>query len=160
MRIVIILVTFWLFLNLQSKAQSGLYVSKNNKFIANFHAGDEITFKIEGEDYYMTQMIIGFRGDNIQFHYFDLAIADITHIDISESRKTVFDVLSRYTLQAGVLFLLIDTFNQGVIRDEGFEPSSPSLIITGSLLASSAITKLLSKKKFKIDKRKVKLQTL
>lgn len=140
--------------------QSGLYFSRNNKMIVSYHAGDKLTFRLKGEKFYTSQMIVGFQGDRIKFHYFDLELDEIDRIDISNENKNAIDVLSRLTFQAGVLFILIDIFNQGVIRNEGYEPTSASLIISGSLLATSGLAKLLSKKKFKIDGRKYKLQTL
>ena len=71
---------YFLFLLLVPLSSSGVFaqyylvLKKRTKIKYVFAAGDELKFKLHGEDFYNEQMIKGFGAEKIRFHYFDLAL--------------------------------------------------------------------------------------
>ena len=156
---------YFLFLLLVPLSSSGVFaqyylVLKNRTKIKYvFAAGDELKFKLHGEDFYNEQMIKGFGAEKIRFHYFDLALSEVSHIKVSELRKNGLTLLSRLAITGGVLFMVADQFNQLAIMNEALGPSDETLVITGTLIGTGLLLKLFQKRKFKIDGRKYRLET-
>lgn len=153
---------FTLFVLLSSSgvfAQYYLVLKKRTKIKYVFSAGDQLKFKLHGERFYNEQMIKGFGAEKIRFHYFDLALKEVSHIKVSRLRKNGLTLLSRLAISGGVLFMVVDQLNGLAILDEGLGPSEETLFITGTLLGTGLLLKLFQKRKFKINGRKYRLQT-
>lgn len=155
------LVIFILLFALQlGHAQSRLVVKKRGKIIATYQQGDHLKFRLKGENFYYNQLILGFEGEKIRFRFYDLHISEIEVIKAYSRKKNVAAVASALSSRAAIIFFGADLFNQGVVNGEGFEPSEATLIITGTLAATSLLTKFLAGNKVKIDGQKFTLEML
>ncbi|MEM7107581.1 MAG: hypothetical protein AAF519_05090 [Bacteroidota bacterium] len=141
------------FLILTASSLSGQYylqLKKRNKVIHTYAAGDNISFKLKGDDYLNDQMIIGLADSIIKFRLFEVAFSDIEFVTIRDRKQYGIDLTSTIAITAGELFLVGDQFNQLFIENEGFGPSSETLIIGGSIIGFGLLLRLLKKRKFKI----------
>lgn len=141
-------------------AQSRLVIKKRGKIIATYQQGDHLKFKLKGEDFYYNQLVLGFEGELIKFRFYDIHVSEIETIKAFNRKKNAAAVVSAATSRAAIFFFSIDLFNQGIVNGDGFEPSEQTMMITGGLVATSLITKLLAGNKVKIDGRKFTLEML
>lgn len=116
-----------------------------------FYEGDEIRFRIRGEDHYRRALIQGLRIDTVRFHYFEVAIRDIEVIDIRGHRYQHFHFASAGSkvIAAGMLFLAGDYVNQKLIQDEPGGLSTQTWAIAGSIVGAGLILKLFQKRRFR-----------
>ncbi|MEM9857302.1 MAG: hypothetical protein AAF843_08095 [Bacteroidota bacterium] len=138
-------------------AQYYLQLKKRNKVIHTYMAGDNIKFKLKGEDFYTNQIITGVTDSTIKFRFLDVAFKDIEVLKLSSRRSYGLDLVAEFGMKAGIIFLVIDQFNQLAIQGEGLGPSSEVLIISGSLISTALIIWLLKKKKFKFKSGRYRL---
>jgi len=160
MRATILIILFTILSAQFVSAQSRLLIKKRGKIIASYREGDHLKFKLQDEDYYYNQLILGFDGENIRFRFYDIHISEIDIVKAYGKKKNFSGVVSDAALTAAIFFFAIDIFNQGVVNGDGFEPSEQTLMIAGSLAATSLLTKLLAGNKVKIDGRKFTLEMM
>lgn len=160
MRTTILIILFALLFAHLTCAQSRLLIKKRGKIITSFQEGDHLKFKLQGENFYYNQMILGFDGENIRFRFYDIHISEIETIKAFSKKKNFPAFVSSATLTAAIFFFSIDLFNQGIVNGNGFEPSEQTLMITGGLAITSLLMKLLAGNKVKIDGRKFTMEMM
>ena len=116
-----------------------------------FLEGDEIRYKLSGEDHFRKNLIVGLRRDTIRFHYHDVALSELEVIDIRHKGFQNFHYSSGGTkvIMAGLLFLAGDYVSQKLIRDEDGPLSSGTYAISGTIIGVGLLMKLIEKKKFR-----------
>ena len=134
-----------------------LTLFRKNKDIATYRTGDNIRFKLTGEDFFYEKRITGFGPNKIYFHYFDLSLDEIEIEHLREGRKNALNVYAGLAIRGGIIFLAADFVNQGIIRDEGFQLSDGTWIIGGGLIGSSLLIYFLKKRKFNVKRQKYRL---
>ncbi len=116
-----------------------------------FLEGDEIRYKLRGDDQFRRNYILGLRKDTIRFHYHEVALAEIEVIDIRRKgfQNFHFDSGGNKVIIAGLLFLTADVINKELIQDEPGGISGQTFAITGAIVGAGVLIKLLEKRKFR-----------
>ena len=116
-----------------------------------FNEGDEIRYRIRGEDYFRKSLILGLREDSVRFHYFNVAIRDFEVIDIRgmQFQRFHFDSGGVKVIMAGMLFLAGDYINQKLIQDEPGGLSAQTWAISGGLVGVGLLMQLFQKRNFR-----------
>lgn len=140
---------FLLTIQYGSAAQSFLTFSKNWYRQAHYYAGDEISFRVKGDDKKYTDLIRGFEDSLIVFHYHKIPVADITHLYVDYKTIIWFPLRYKYErlfLIGGAGYLGLDLLNTG-------ELDQTTLSISGSLIGAGLLTRWLIRDYFVIDHR-------
>lgn len=152
-----ILLFIFLACTIKVKAQTSLTLFRGSKAVATYNTGDNIRFKLTGEDFFYEKNITGFDPNRIFFHYFDISLDEIEVIHLKKGRKNALSVVSALAIRGGIIFMGADLINQGVVRGDGFQLSDGTWIIGGTLIGTSLLINLLSRKKFNVSKQKFRL---
>lgn len=136
-------------------------VNKPRKQII-FYEGESMRFRLKGERFFNSGWIQGFGEDEIRFHYYRIKLDEIAEIDVDNKNFTIFNVKSwsNVLLVSGPLFLAIDQFNQGVIRDEPAGINSETVVVSGTMVASGLMLRWLRKRRWKCDRRKHRMKII
>jgi len=123
---------------------------KNKQIV--YSSGDEISFKLKGEDFFRTDHIIALNDTSIEFHYNRIAYHEISEINIRGKRFSNFNVKSigTYAQVIGVAYIAIDQFNQVVVRGEDPSFNNSVWLAGGIIFAGGTLLKLLSPNKVKL----------
>ena len=125
--------------------------SKHIKYLS----GDNITYKLKGEDFFRTDHIIALNDSAIKFHYHQILFDEIEEVNIKGRRFTGINFRSLgSTFQiVGLGYIFIDQFNQVVVRSE--DPSfNQSVLITGGLIfVGGSILKMTQPNKVKLGRK-------
>jgi len=154
-----VLAISFIFLSFNSFSQDHLLLTKKNRpYRIKYFAGEEIRFKLKGDNEYHKSLIKGFNKEEIIFHYYSIALDELEVIDVSDKRFTVFSFRSSpgKLLVSGMALIAIDQFNQTVIREEPFGVNSNLAVVGGALSLSGILLKLIQKKRWKMYKYKHK----
>jgi len=116
-----------------------------------FKEGDEIRYRLRGENYFRKSTILGLHPDTVRFHYFEVPVSDFEVIDIKGQNFQNFHYNSggNKVIIAGVLFVVADYVSQELIRDEEGGLSGETYAIAGGIISVGIIMKLLEKRKFR-----------
>lgn len=136
---------FLLLFSLEVLGQKYLLMDKiGGKQRREYYPGEELTFRLKGENHYNTVTIKDLQDSLI---ILDEGVININEIHtIKRNRRSLTPKLR----VAGVGLILIDQINSVVVSGEPFVLSSGVLIAGGSLVAISYIIDLSRKRKFKI----------
>ncbi|MDX1628398.1 MAG: hypothetical protein R3345_06845 [Fulvivirga sp.] len=140
----------------EATGQQYLILKKRDQVKAIYKQGDDIIFRIKEEDHFRRQLIVGFDSLALRFHYFDVALDDIAEVE--RPAEDINYGWSTALIQAGVMYLVADQFNQVVIRDEPLSVSASTFIISSTLVTSGLLWRLLKRKKYNLNKRHYSLQ--
>lgn len=107
-------------------------------------AGDEIRFRLQGEDHYRRSTIQSVSDTGLVFQYFSIGFDEIEVVDLQGRRFAMFPFrsLGSVLLYGGVGFITIDWFNQKVVQGNDYE-ASEGLLIAGATAAVAGGTLLL-----------------
>lgn len=128
--------------------------SGSSNRIMRFAEGEEIRFRLKGDESYTRGLIQGFGEDNIRFHYKTINISNITEIDISRKylvNRSISGASNTLFIAAG-LYMATDQFNQTVINNEPAGVSTGTVITSASIVSAGLLLKLFKRNKFKINK--------
>ena len=137
-------------LNCESTAQSFLTFSKNWYRQAHYYVGDEISFRVKGDDKKYTDLIRGFEDSLIVFHYHKIPVADITHLYFDYKTVIWFPLRTKYErlfLIGGAGYLGLDVLNTGQLDQS-------TLLISGSLIGAGLLARWLIRDYFVISHKK------
>ncbi len=150
--LIILLVIGWLPLLAQQGSGPYLLLKKSgtSKQVV-FREGDQIRYRMRGEDHFRKGLILGLRRDTVRFHYFEVPLSDFEVIDISSHNFQNFHYShgGDKVIIAGVLFLAADFVSQKLIRDEEGELSPATYAISGGIIGAGFLMKLFHKRKFR-----------
>lgn len=154
--VAIIIVTLF-GVNTTIKAQKYLLLRKVGKpYSIIYNEGESMRFRLKGERFFTKGLIQGFGKDDIRFHYYRIKLDEIAEVDVSNKNFTVFSFRSGpgKLVVSGLGYLLLDQFNQTVIRGESLGVSKQTAIVSGALTTSGFVLKGIQKKRFKMRKKK------
>jgi len=117
-----------------------------------FKSGDEIRFRLKGEDHFRRDYIISISDSALHFHYHTVSFIEIDKVDIRGRRFNTFNWKGVGTaLQiAGIGYVAIDSFNKTVVQGDSFDFEEP-VWITGAILAGTGtLIKLAQPRKVKL----------
>jgi hypothetical protein len=116
-----------------------------------FEEGEEIRYKVKGEDHFRKDFIVGLNGDRIVFHYQEVMLSDIEVIDIRQKEFGTFNLSSggSKVIIAGSLYIIADYVSQTLIREEEGGLSGSTYAVGGGIIAVGILMKLAKKKKFR-----------
>jgi len=154
----IIITAVFLICSFNAIAQQYLIVKKRQHTKLVFESGDYIKFRVKGEKHWRKQLIVGFLENGIRFHYFDVLLEDIEAV--KRPKSSLKAGAANTLIWAGVGYLIIDQFNQFVIRDEPVDVNESTWIVSGTLVGIGVLWKLLMRKKYMIDGMKFRLETV
>ena len=117
-----------------------------------YSSGDNIKYKIKGEDFFRTDHIVALNDSAIEFHYNQILYREINQVNIKGHRFSGIDYynIGTYAQIAGVGYILIDNFNKIVVH--GQEPvfEKEVWIVGGLIFLGGTILKLISPKKLRL----------
>jgi hypothetical protein len=121
--------------------QKDILVLRRRSNNTYYHAGDKISFEVEGDESKITGRILDLKDSVIVFEGFEVPISKITWLYI-DGRK----LLPRLLLLAGVGYLFIDLINGGAQIQR-------VLVSSGTLIGIGLLANFLIRKKIKIKGR-------
>ncbi len=150
MKLSIIILLLLIKSSLTAYAQKYLLMDKyTGKQRKEFYPGDELTFRLKGEEHFNTMVITQLQDSLIIFNGAVVNTREIGSIRV-DRRSNGIKGASRTARKAGVGLFLIDQFNSLVITREPIRIQKEVLIVSSSLVALSYLIHLTQKKKFKI----------
>ncbi len=137
-------------------AQNVLMLEKtgtNKKAI--YKSGEEIKYKLKGEDHFRQDYIVSIKDSSIVFHYNKFNLEEIAEIDIRKKNFININLKSIGTMMqiAGASYIVIDQFNKTVVRDQQWEFDQDVWITGAVIFAAGTVVKFLHTKKFKVGGR-------
>ncbi len=150
----IFLVTLFICLQQDALAQKEYIVVEktlSNKQI-KFKSGDNLKYKLEGEDFFRTNRIIALNDSAIEFRFNQILYREISKINIKGCRFNGIDYnnIGTYAQIAGVGYILIDQFNRVVVAGHNADFNEQVWLVGGLIFLGGTILKILSPKKVKI----------
>lgn len=123
----------------------------SNKQIT-YSSGDEISYKLKGEDFFRTDHIIALNDTAIEFHYNMIAFREIAEVNIKGKRFSSFNLKSigTYAQVAGLGYIAIDQFNQVVVSGEDASFNKTVWLAGGLIFVGGTILKMMTPKKVKV----------
>lgn len=117
-----------------------------------YNSGDEIRYKLVGEDFFRKDHIIALNDSSIEFHYHNILYSEISQVNIKGKRFASFDLngIGTYAQIAGIGYIAIDQFNQTVVHGQDASFEKEVWIVGGMIFIGGTILKLLSPKKVKL----------
>jgi hypothetical protein len=133
-----------------------LHKAGSNKS-AVFYEGEEIRYKMKGEDHFRRAHIAGLRGDTIRFHYQKVSLAEIEVVDIrgKNFQKFSWSSAGDKVIVAGAVYMLADYVNQELIQDDAGGVSEATFVAGGSIIAAGIIMKFLKQRYFRTGGRNI-----
>ncbi len=149
-------ILIFLFISNALMAQNVLMLEKigtNKKAI--YKSGDEIKYKLKGEDHFRQDYIVSIKDSNIIFHYNKIGLDEITQIDIRKKNFINLNLKSIGTKMqvAGGSYIVLDQFNKTVVQDNEWEFEKDVWITGAVIIAAGTAIKFLHPKKFKVGGR-------
>lgn len=116
-----------------------------------YSLGDNIGYKLKGEDFFRTDHIIALNDSSIEFHYNRILYHEISQINIKGHRFTGinYQSIGTYAQIAGIGYIVIDQFNKVVVQGQDAVFEKEVWIVGGLIFPGGTILKLLSPKKVK-----------
>ena len=117
-----------------------------------YSSGDNISYKLKGEDFFRTDHIVALNDSSIEFHYNEILYHEISQINIKGHRFTRINYqrIGTFTQIVGIGYIAVDQFNQVVVRGEAASFNQDVWIAGGLIFLGGTILKLLSPKKVKL----------
>lgn len=133
---------------LVASAQENTLLFHYNRYKeATYNVGDVISFRIKGNEEKITWQITEITDSKIVSRDQSIAPHEIRHIYVDEKSRIWFPFRFKWTrilLFSGVGYFLIDWANSGEI-------SPGTLVVSGTLLGASLISKIIIKKYIKLE---------
>ncbi|GEM_PF-2566760 len=146
-------VLIFLFFSSILSAQNVLMLEKagTNKKVF-FKSGDEIRYKLKGEDHYRKDHIVSLKDSSIIFHYNKIGVEEISEIDIRKKDFIKFNLKKTGTVLqiSGAVYILLDQFNKTVVQGNDWEFEGDVWITGAILVGVGTAIKFLHPKKFKV----------
>jgi len=141
-----------MFIALEAIGQKYLVMDKiGGRQRREFYPGDELIFRLRGEDHFNTAVITHLQDSLVFFDQGVVNVNEIASIRTKPRQSGIMGASSTAKFRiAGVGLVLIDQFNNVVIAGGEFRLSRGVLIAGGSLVALSYIIDLTQKNKYKI----------
>ena len=123
----------------------------SNKQIT-YSSGDNISYKLKGEDTFRTDHIVALNDSSIEFHYNHILYNEIAQVNIKGHRFSGINYYSigSYAQIAGIAYIAIDQFNQVVVRGEDASFNDGVWIAGGAIFLGGTILKWIAPKKIKL----------
>jgi len=117
-----------------------------------YSSGDNISYKLKGEDFFRTDHIVALNDSSIEFHYNNILYREISQVNIKGHRFTGIDYrnIGTFAQIAGVGYIVIDNFNKVVVQGQDAVFEKEVWIVGGLIFLGGTILKFLSPKKVKL----------
>ena len=117
-----------------------------------YSSGDNISYKLKGEDFFRTDHIVALNDSSIEFHYNNILYRAISQVNIKGHRFTGIDYrnIGTFAQIAGVGYIVIDNFNKVVVQGQDAVFEKEVWIVGGLIFLGGTILKFLSPKKVKL----------
>ncbi len=117
-----------------------------------YSSGDEISFKLKGENFFRTDHIVALNDSSIEFHYNNILYREISQVNIKGHRFTGLNIhsIGTYAQIAGIGYIVIDNFNKVVVQGQDAVFEKEVWIVGGIIFLGGTILKLLNPKKVKL----------
>ncbi len=114
-----------------------------------YSSGDDITFRLKGEDFFRTDHIIALNDTAIEFHYNSISYHEI---DVVNTKNRPFPGLGPRKIGSmaqivGLGYIAIDQFNQVVVRGEDPSYNDDVILVGGIIFAGGTVLKFLEPRK-------------
>jgi hypothetical protein len=123
----------------------------SNKQIT-YSSGDEISYKLKGEDFFRANHIVALNDTAIEFHYNMIAFHEIAEVNIKNKRfgKVNLRGIGGKVQFVGLAYIAIDQFNQVVVQGEDASFNTSVWIVGGLIFVGGTLMKVLTPKKIKL----------
>ena len=120
-----------------------------------YSSGDDISFKLIGEDFFRTDHIVALNDSSLEFHYYQILYREIRQVNIKGHRFSGIDIhsIGTYAQIAGIGYIVIDNFNKIVVQGQDAVFEKEVWIVGGLIFLGGTILKLLSPNKVKLGGR-------
>jgi len=143
----VLLLTF----SISASGQTFLVLEKmGTKKRYEFHRGEQIEVKLNQDNYFTRINIVGLSDSLIYAGTKRIKLSNIKTIRLS--KNSTLNAWGSVIVNAGVLLVLADLFNQTVVQGGSFNISSGVSIASASLVSFGAILKLAGRNKVKVKK--------
>ena len=117
-----------------------------------YSSGDQIKYKLKGENFFRTNYIVALNDSAFEFHYNQILYQEISQVNIEGKRFTGLDYfnIGTYAQIAGAGYIAIDQFNKVVVHGEEASFDKEVWVVGGLIFLGGTILKLLSPKKVKL----------
>jgi len=144
---------FCLFLLFPAFGQTHLAIKKpSGKKKEEFFIGDWLVYRLKNDDKVQRDVIHGFdvgQGE-VVFEYTSVPLKDIEWVYSQKEHRKIYQ---NKLIAAGILFPIIDQFNNMVIAKNDFRWSRGVLITSGGLILTGLSIHLLQRKKYHLKNR-------
>lgn len=114
-----------------------------------FYVGDEINFKLKGENIKYKDIITAITDSTIYIRGTHIKLSEIKSIIITSENGLLNSAI--YTLpRAGAVYFIADTFNSWFSRDQ-IEISKSAIVVGSALIGSSLILRTFRKRTYRIN---------
>ena len=145
---------FFVILSYELKGQSEYIVVEKTlkEKQIKYSSGDEISYKLKGENFFRTNHIVALNDSSIEFHYNNILYREISQVNIKRHRFTGINIYSigTYAQIAGIGYIVIDQFNKVVVQGQDAVFEKEVWIVGGIIFLGGTILKLLNPKKVKL----------
>ncbi len=145
---------FFVILSYELKGQSEYIVVEKTlkEKQIKYSSGDEISYKLKGENFFRTNHIVALNDSSIELHYNNILYREISQVNIKGHRFTSIDIYSigTYAQIAGIGYIVIDNFNKVVVQGQDAVFEKEVWIVGGIIFLGGTILKLLNPKKVKL----------
>lgn len=117
-----------------------------------YSSGDDITFKLKGENHYRTNHIVSLSDTAIQFHYYTVNYPEIEKVYLKHRRLSGFSLrkLGTFAQITGLGYIAIDQFNQVVVRGEDPSYNEDVFFVGGLIFVGGTALKFLEPRKVRV----------
>ncbi len=144
---------FFFFLLFPAFGQTHLAIKKpSGKKKEEFFIGGWLIYKLKNDDKIQRDVIHGFDVEQgeVVFEYISVPLKDIEWVYSQKEHRNTYQTK---LIAAGVLFPIIDQFNNMVIAKNDFRWSQGVLITSGGLILTGLSINLLRRKKYRLKNR-------
>lgn len=152
----IIFIVLFFTLSAFASAQNVLLLSKSGtKKQTIYKSGDEIVYRLKGEEYFRQDYIVTIKDSTLVFHYNKINIKDIDAIDIRKKNfiKINLKELGSKLQIAGAFYIALDQFNRTIVQGDEWEFDRNVWITGAGIVAIGTGIKFLHPKIFKVGGR-------
>ena len=125
-----------------------------NKHII-YRTGEQITYKLNGENFYRTSQISSLCDTAFQTRFVSISYSEVARVHLKKNRFPGLGLrqIGTYAQIVGPAYIAIDQFNQVVVRGEDASFNDEVFLTGGLIFAGGTILKLMDPKKIKLGSK-------
>jgi len=136
--------------SISSECQQLILKRGKKSYTPEFHVGDEIRLKLQGDRQYRIMEITGFYSDAIDFYGTKVMLKDIQSVQVEFSHGLFSPSNGKKLVIAGLAYFFIDQFNNSIVQGNEARISEPVAITSAALIGFGSLWMMLRHKSIKL----------